>query len=333
MELASKSKSPLVSVIVPVFNVEDYLERCIDSILDQTYSNLEVILINDGSVDASGEICDRYAQRFSNIIVIHQTNGGMSSARNAGLERCKGDFISFVDSDDWLKPKMIERLLKFAIQHQLNLVECGVQNSRTLSNEMAENKTCSIIENQTEAMSRLLNETNYSVWRRIYDRRLLEDLRFIPGKINEDVFFTIDCINKIEKQGYIHEQLYIYNTENTSITRSHYSLKKIEAKDALHYPVSQTLHYNNNIKKRANYLLLRGLILHYQRILLHPHLDNNHKLRKEFKKEVVDQLTVAGQLHLDRDIVWYKALIIKYTPIFLYKLFLQLNQLRIKLKQ
>lgn len=325
--------SPLVSVIVPVYNVEAYLKRCVESILNQTYTNLEVIIVNDGSTDSSKVICKKFEELHNNIRLINQTNGGLSAARNTGLDNCNGDYIVFVDSDDWLKPQMIERLLGFALQHDLKLVECGVLNSRLSNSQVKKSNIPPFIENQSEAMYRLLMETNYSVWRRIYAKEVVEGLRFIPGKISEDVFFTIDCINKIEKQGCILDQLYIYNTENVSITRSPYNLKKIDAKDALRYPVSQTTAYGSSIKKRANYLLLRGLIFHYQRILLHAYLDKTHSYRKEFRKEVVNQLKVTNQLSVEHDVIWYKALLVKYTPIFIYKLFLQLNDARIKTKQ
>ncbi|TDS13442.1 glycosyltransferase involved in cell wall biosynthesis [Maribacter caenipelagi] len=331
--IESKHNSPLVSVIVPVYNVKDYLERCINSILNQTYNNLEIILVNDGSTDSSGDICEYFRSQFKIVNLINQVNGGLSVARNAGLKHCSGDFITFVDSDDWLKPNMIEQLLQFAIANNLSMVECGVIKSQDLKKEDNNHTYLSFIESQSEAMFRLLQETNFSVWRRIYKKELLNNLYFIPGKISEDVFFTIDCINKIDKQGCIREPLYVYNTENISITRSPYSLKKIAAKDALFYPVSETKKYNLEIKKRANYLLLRGLIYHYQRILLHGDLDINNSYRKKFKKEVISQFKIANGMNIKHDFVWYKALLVNYTPIIIYKFFLQINELRIKYKQ
>lgn len=103
---------PLISVIVPVYKVEPYLHRCIDSIRNQTYTNLEIILVDDGSPDNCGRICDEYAQKDKRIFVIHQENGGLSAARNSGLDRCSGAYIGFVDSDDCIHPEMYERLYK-----------------------------------------------------------------------------------------------------------------------------------------------------------------------------------------------------------------------------
>ena len=116
---------PMISVIVPVYNVESYLARCVDSILTQTYQNLEVILVDDGSKDNSGVICDDYARRDSRVNVIHKENGGLSSARNAGIEAAGGEYLAFVDSDDWIEPDAYERLLSAMQKHAAKLVVGG----------------------------------------------------------------------------------------------------------------------------------------------------------------------------------------------------------------
>ena len=115
-----------ISVVIPIYNVEKYIERCIDSVLNQTYMNLEIILVDDGSPDRCGEICDNYAQIDKRIRVIHKENGGLSSARNAGLRIATGDYISFVDSDDWIEPHMYETLLKNAINYKAQISSGGV---------------------------------------------------------------------------------------------------------------------------------------------------------------------------------------------------------------
>ena len=331
--LAFQDSTPLVSVIVPVYNVEQYLKRCLDSIITQVYSNLEIILIDDGSKDSSGNICEEYLSVDHRINVVHQKNMGLSAARNTGLSIAKGAFIVFVDSDDWLKKEMIEIMLEFALQNKLQLVECGVINSHDFKNTNASISRKSFVENQGEAMFRLLMETNYSVWRRLYTKELVQDLRFIPGKVSEDVFFTIDCINKIEKQGYVSDQLYIYNTENFSITRSPYNLKKIAAKDAIHYPVEQTKEYGAAVRVRANYLLLRGLISHYQRILLHTHLDTNNRYSKQFKKEIAAQIKVLRSMGAEVDSLMLKGIIAKVLPIPMHRFLLKVNRTRIQLKR
>lgn len=117
---------PKISVIVPVYNVAPYLKKCVDSIINQTFTDIEIILVDDGSTDESGTICDQYAQKDSRVKVIHKPNGGLSDARNSGLEVCSGEYIGFVDSDDWISPDMYETLIHFAVKEDLDVAMCGV---------------------------------------------------------------------------------------------------------------------------------------------------------------------------------------------------------------
>ena len=115
----------LISVVVPVYNVEKYIDKCINSIINQTYKNLEIILVDDGSPDNCGNICDEYAKKDNRIIVIHKENGGVSSARNIGIKNAKGKWITFVDSDDWIENDYVEKLSKIGIQNKAEVVLCG----------------------------------------------------------------------------------------------------------------------------------------------------------------------------------------------------------------
>ena len=117
----------LISVIVPVYNVEAYLERCVDSILKQTYKELEIILVDDGATDSSGELCDQLAKKDDRIIVIHKKNGGLSDARNAGIDASRGEYLSFIDSDDFIHPMFMEVLLQLCETTQCNIRKCGMQ--------------------------------------------------------------------------------------------------------------------------------------------------------------------------------------------------------------
>ena len=123
---------PLISIIVPVYNVEKYLSKCIDSIINQTYKNIEIILIDDGSTDSSGAICDKYALVDSRIHVLHIENSGVSNARNVGLNHATGDYIGFVDSDDYIEPNMYELLLEELIADDVDVVQCNHAESRRL---------------------------------------------------------------------------------------------------------------------------------------------------------------------------------------------------------
>ncbi|TLF44555.1 glycosyltransferase [Maribacter aurantiacus] len=324
--------NPLVSVIVPVYNVSEFLERCVKSIIEQTYANLEILLINDGSTDESGEICIKLAKNDNRIKVFHQTNKGQSEARNTGLENIKGDYVLFVDSDDWIKPKMVETLLGFSIENKLDLVECGIVNSRDLNKKSKEIKTISFVESQPDAMLRLLNTNNFSVWRRFYSRNLIANRKFIPGKINEDVFFTIDTINRVSRQGYLNESLYVYNTENESITRSAYSLKKLDAKDALYHIVNETKHYNTLVRTKAQQYLLRGLINHFNPLFLHAHLDPKFRIRRALRQEIRQQTKEMESLTIPTDFSNFEKFFVLKLPLRIYGVFRVFNYHRIQLQ-
>ena len=153
--------TPLVSVIVPVYNVEEYLQRCVESILNQNYKNLEILLINDGSSDQSGILCESLKSKNERIKVFHHANGGMSVARNTGLSQAKGEYISFVDSDDWIESDMIFTMVQFAIINNLKLVECGVIKSLDRDGIKQKLTSSPIIETREEAMLRLVINNNF----------------------------------------------------------------------------------------------------------------------------------------------------------------------------
>lgn len=185
-------KTPLISVIIPIYKVEALLERCVDSVLAQTYRNLEVILVDDGSPDRCGEICDAYVQKDPRISVIHKENGGLSSARNAGLDIAEGEYIAFLDSDDWLEPETYETMLALAEKNGVKLVCAGRYDV------YGEEKILGLCPEREETVS---GETfagmifrwdhcDSAAWDKLYHRSLWESARYPLGKINEDVPVT-----------------------------------------------------------------------------------------------------------------------------------------------
>ncbi|MBU3024417.1 glycosyltransferase [Zobellia galactanivorans] len=322
-----KQNKVSLSVIIPVFNVAPYLQRCIDSIREQSFSNLEIILVDDGSTDNSLNICYEYAKKDSRIQVIQQVNGGSSIARNAGLKIATGNHIAFIDSDDWIHKDMFNFMMDYLIEHDLPVVECGIMASRTLKSlgkpTISGNKH---IETKEEAMERIIQNNSFSVWRRIYRKDVVSSFSFIPGKIHQDVFFTIDVINKIDRQGYISSPLYIYNNENESVIRSPYNEQKLAAKDALYYVVEQTLQYNNKVKLYAKQHLLEGLIAHYNSLFFYSEIDKDKTHRKKLKKEITEQVNIKNNIYSPYSIL------AKYLPLNLYGCFLKVNEWRIKIK-
>lgn len=225
----------LVSIIVPIYNVEPYLKRCVDSIIHQSYSNLEIILVDDGSPDKCPFICDSYAQTDNRIKVVHKVNGGLSDARNAGLRIATGDFIAFVDSDDWISHTYIETMLNLISDSTADIVECGFirttgESDICVKDEHPLKKTYS----SREALQLLIKdcELHQIVWNKLYTRSVIEDTLFEVGKYNEDEFWTYQIVGRARKIVKIDDILYFYYQNATSIMGQGYKLKRLDAIEA-----------------------------------------------------------------------------------------------------
>lgn len=314
--------SPLISVIVPVYKVEEHLPKCLDSIINQTYTNLEIILVNDGSPDNCGNICDDYATKDNRISVIHQKNMGLSGARNSGLEVAKGKYICFIDSDDWIEHDMLEIMINFATNHKLDVVECGsIQSIDYKGTKNNRDSVSGQIETRETSLARIIKNQSFSVWRRIYHKEIIGSLRFIPNKLSEDVFFTIDILKKIERHGFIKTPLYIYNVENISIVRSPYNQKKLDAIDAVFYVIDETKDCNDEVKINAKKHVIQQLMLHYNELFSHDYLDPDYKVRKSIRQEISKVLSVKS---------WsVYGILIKILPFKIYRPFIRLNEYRI----
>ncbi len=197
---------PLISVIVPVYNVEKYLERCIKSILNQSFDNIELILVNDGSKDSSLEICNRYKDNDNRVTVIHKENAGVSSARNTGLDCCKGQYIGFVDSDDWIDSDMYEVLFGAINEYDADIAMCSYREVDEYEDVVVSEYFVDSLHvfNRFEALkSLLLLNKNYSIpiapWNKLYKRELLDNIRFVEGKIYEDIVFTAEVLFRVNK--------------------------------------------------------------------------------------------------------------------------------------
>lgn len=230
--------SELISVIIPVYNVEPFLRRCVDSIIGQTYSSLEIILVNDGSPDNCGDICDEYAQKDSRVRVIHKENGGLSDARNAGIEKANGEFITFVDSDDWIDHKFIEKLYELAKGSNSEIVVCDF--FRTSNEEI--NPENYLIElhgfSNIEALEQLYGKFYVQLviaCAKLFDSRLFEKIRFPKGRLHEDEFVTYKLLHKAKKITLTTEQLYYYwQREDSIMGRATLNLKNVlDSIDAL----------------------------------------------------------------------------------------------------
>lgn len=223
---------PVISVIVPVYNVEKYVARCIDSILKQTYTNLEILLVDDGSLDHSGQICEEYRKIDARIQVIHQENGGLSAARNTGIEVATGEYFAFVDSDDFLSPRFIEALLQACIQTKSDLAQCRWE---TVSKDILSEAVPAVSEYKTysnrEALAQMYQEAGaYFIvaWNKLYKRELFDQIRYPVGRIHEDEATTYRLIYQTKKVVVLDQALYGYFTAEESITRNRFNKKRLD---------------------------------------------------------------------------------------------------------
>ncbi len=207
-------KDKLITVIVPVYNVEQYVARCIDSISNQTYKNLEIILVDDGSKDSSGIICEDYAKKDSRIKVIHTKNGGVSNARNAGLDIATGDFIAFVDSDDYILANMYETMLQELLNNEADIAICQIINTFGECPEIA-NGYNSINLTKNDLLERFYVTkknfvTDYSPCNKLYKKGIINNVRFESGRIYEDILFNYHLMHNAVKGVYIPVDFYCY---------------------------------------------------------------------------------------------------------------------------
>lgn len=263
-------QTTLISVIVPVYNVEEYLPRCVDSILAQTYRNLEVILVDDGTKDASDQICDEYAAKDPRIKVIHKENGGLSSARNAGINVARGEYFGFVDSDDWIEPEMYEQMLDLAKKHNVKLVCAGRYDFSSRRNE----KTVGLCPEKEEVITgmELLGRTftwdgcDSAAWDKLYHRDLFEEIRYPVGLVNEDVAIFYKIAEQVDRAAMCDKPLYNYYHRPGSITYSKLSEKSFHLikHTAVIYPYIRENH--PELTDQARYQRVRSLMSTVQSI-------------------------------------------------------------------
>ena len=296
------SQNPLLSVIVPVYNVEKYLAKCVESILDQTYTHLEIILVNDGSKDSSGSICDTLAQKDSRVQVIHQENGGLSSARNRGIEAATGEYITFVDSDDWIEADAYEHLMDLMHRNQVQLVCGGNYNV----DEQTGERTLGVCPRKEEVITTeemvgrmfLWQDCDSSVCDKIFHKDLLKDFRFPVGKVCEDVSITYRILLSTDRVSFSDQPFYNYLQRSGSISRAgEINEKSFHFTQHTEVIYDYICKYNPAIKNQARYLRVRSLshiLLNLEQAdaaVREKFAEQYHHARKELKKHTAFFLT------------------------------------------
>lgn len=235
---------PLISVILPIYRVEKYLERAVRSVVEQTYENLEIILVDDGSPDLCGKICDRLAGKDKRIRVVHKENGGLSDARNTGLELARGEYLSFIDSDDYVAPEFIETLYQACVTTDSQVAFCEyreTKDSHLFSGRTSKPFGELPLETYT---SRELNLNMYEeinlhytcfvvAWNKLYHRDLWDKIRFPKGRIHEDEATTYKIFDRAVQGVFVRESLYGYYLSESSITRDKFTVKRLDWLKAL----------------------------------------------------------------------------------------------------
>lgn len=221
----------LISIIVPVYNVEKYLDRCVESIVNQTYNNLEIILIDDGSPDNCPVMCDNWAKKDSRIKVIHKENGGLSDARNVGLDVATGKYIAFVDSDDWIDAQMYQALYESIINTKSDIASCGAKrvwlDGRPTCELIKEANDC-VLEREN-AMKALISSNGLIqvVWNKLYKRNVVEGILYPVGLIHEDEFWSWRVISRANRIVVLKESFYNYLQRDDSIMGTGFSKKSL----------------------------------------------------------------------------------------------------------
>ena len=330
--------SPLISIIVPVYQVEKYLEKCINSIINQTYKNLEIILVDDGSTDNCPAICDRFQVEDSRIKVIHQENGGLSHARNVGLEISTGDFIGFVDSDDWIEPNMYELLMSALQETQADIAVCNRQyefedsesipiNVKPINRKLYTNK---------EALRMIIKGGSIirnAVWDKLFRKNIIQNIRFPKGKIFEDSLWTPQIIGNAKSIICIDYPLYHYLQRSESLT--HY--EKLIAKrwfDRIEMFKQRTIYFHKyypSVDKLAT--------LKFQDFCFHEYIKfalYNHQLNiyDDIRNELHLQFCQSGSINI-QDVEGFKMklarILFRFYPNFLTNICIIMQKLH-KLK-
>lgn len=229
---------PLVSVVVPVYNVERYVGQCLESILSQSYTNLEIIIVNDGSKDSSADICKRYAALDDRILLINKENGGLSSARNAALDKVHGKYLMYVDSDDYIKPEMIKNMVDVAEKENVDLVKCNFcRCTQDGTEDNCDDDTGTIkLFSAEEAVENFLTAPYSShkyfritVWDSLYLFDTVKNLRFPEGKLYEDGYYTPVVLLNCKKTAHIDTSFYVYRQNESSIIGNGFTKKVLRA--------------------------------------------------------------------------------------------------------
>ena len=277
-------KNDLISIIIPVYKVEKYLEKCIESVLKQTYTNLQIILVDDGSPDNCGKICDEYAKKDPRIEVIHKVNGGLSDARNVGIAKAKGKYIGFVDSDDYIKEDMYEILINLIKEYDADVSICNLYDVID-GKEYIKNNENGIQEySRLEILKEVLLDKNIQsyAWNKLYKKELFDEIKYPIGKKYEDIGTTFYVFEKCNKIVVTSEPEYYYLKRSDSLVNNVTESTVLDYTDII---IQRYLYTQKNIEKLRkynNYYLAKTLITAHNDIELLGSI--SEKMQEKYKE-------------------------------------------------
>lgn len=296
---------PLISVIVPVYKVEAYLDQCMQSIVNQTYRNIEVILVDDGSPDNSPAMCDTWANRDNRVKVIHKINGGASDSRNVGMDSCDGDYIIFIDSDDVVSENIVEALLQGCLQNNVKLSMCPLQNFSGAEPSLKKEIVQSEILQGKFICKHFFDYYASGPVAKLFHKSIVQNHRFIIGrKVGEDAAFNYPIFYSQDKVCFVYKAMYFYRANLNSATGT-YNLGMLDELDTF----SEMLEF---YKERKETKILQSMTIEYfARLLAH---------QNKIRKQKPDEVEVLQSIHDKIDFV------IKNNNLScIYKLFLQIS--------
>ena len=297
-----------VSIIVPVYKVEKYLPRCIESLIGQTYQNIEIILINDGSPDSCGEIIEFYADRENRIIPIHKENGGVSDARNTGMALVSGEYTFFVDGDDWIDTTLIEVLVNQLEKDKADVVQTAYyyayQDCLQYDDRFGSQDDSPVALDNHQLMRELvLNQVVKSfVWGKLYKTNFIKGIHFQKDIIFEDVLWSYLALQRVEKYVITHAPLYYYYQHSESLIAS-YSLKHLDFRHVLKQRHEYVKQNYVHLVEESYKEILKASLIHYQLLLKNRRKDPNGIYRKEIKEYIqMNEFYIQGAVQEDKEL-------------------------------
>lgn len=309
-----KKMSELISVVIPAYNTEKYIEKCLDSVFNQTYSNLEVIVVNDGSTDNTKKILDDYGNKESRLKIIHKENTGVSDTRNKGLEIASGDYIGFVDSDDLIKPDFYYTLHSLIKNHNADIAHCGFELVGNDFSKVFYGTKMLYVHNTNEAIDELLTARLFepSSCTKLYKRELIKEVKFDTEiKFNEDLLYNVKAFKNANKSVFLDLPMYLYFYNTFSASRSSQNLKIQEGVLGVSLKIIDLLN-DPNLHNIKNKFYVNKLITIYKSLL------NENLQNSSLGKKVKNLLLKTSNKYLNFRMFYLKFSLLHFTKFYLF---------------